>query len=187
MKIVFVNQKGGVGKTTLSLLSAAILKKAGYDIALEDMDPQGSARLIAPHVLDVPLIEDYPDADYIITDTPPRFDEEIFRDVLSGADRIILVTRKSPLDVLAAQPMAELVKSAKNKKAKAYVLFNAVESRTTVGSEDPKVLAKTVGLTPLKEYIPHSTRYERLATDGLASITGKWRESVLNVMLEILK
>ncbi len=43
MKVVAVaNQKGGVGKTTLSFHLAAFLAEKGYDVLAVDMDPQGN-------------------------------------------------------------------------------------------------------------------------------------------------
>ena len=43
MIISFVNQKGGVGKTTTAINLAIGLKKKNYNLVFIDADPQGSA------------------------------------------------------------------------------------------------------------------------------------------------
>jgi chromosome partitioning protein len=48
MIIGVLNQKGGVGKTTLSVNMAAVYAQQGRRVLLVDADPQGSAMAWAP-------------------------------------------------------------------------------------------------------------------------------------------
>ena len=52
MIISIVNTKGGVGKTTTSMMLARAAFKAGYSARVWDTDPQGSATVWALAVQD---------------------------------------------------------------------------------------------------------------------------------------
>lgn len=191
MRIVVANQKGGVGKTSVVLLLAAVLKKAGWDVAIDDRDPQGTARFFAKNV-GATLIEDEPDATFIITDTPGHLKIEgpVGRELaslVSKSDKIIVVSEKSPAAIHGTVPMINLVKEKKGKDAKAYLLFNKVRSNTVIGQQDPREIAHDLGLPCLENELSLSAAYENAFTQGLAAVTGKQREDLLNLALEIMK
>ena len=64
---VFANQKGGVGKTTITLGVAAALAQRGLEALVLDLDPQGSAT----KVLDIDVAERWTMADALLE--PARY------------------------------------------------------------------------------------------------------------------
>ncbi len=76
MRITFLNQKGGVGKSTVSILVGAALHAAGYRVAFDDRDSQGSVTYWAREIGKLPLLNHNTEYDVILCDTPGRLDLE---------------------------------------------------------------------------------------------------------------
>ena len=192
MRITFLNQKGGVGKTTIALLIGSVLQKSGgYDVAIDDQDPQDSAKFFSK-AFGLPLLSDNPTAQYIITDTPGHLKlegatRERMAKTIEMSDKLILVTEKSPAAVHSSMAMAELIRDKMSKGAKAYVLFNKVRINTIIGKQEGKPIAKDFGLPALKNELPLSAAFETSFVTGLSAVTGEHRSQLLNVALEILK
>lgn len=194
MKISFINQKGGVGKSTAAMLVASALKSASCDVAIDDRDPQQSLTWWANDVGRISMINDHPNADIVITDTAGHLDLERDRvksmvcKIIQESDRVILVSEMSPLSLQASVPMATLIKENLNSKnAKAYVLFNKVRTNTLIGKQNQKSLSNQLELKSLKNYIPLASAYEQISAFGWSSVTGKERKNIINLSLEILK
>jgi len=191
MRISFINQKGGVGKSTAALLLAGILKKNGYDVEIDDRDPQGTAGYFAK-VFDVPLLENGHNPAYIVTDTPGHIAlkgeaERRLIELIKDSDVLVLITHKTPMAIHGTAPAARLIKQHKRPSAKAYVLFNQVDSRSTIGQQSGAELARELKLPALAAEIPQYTAYQNACAVGLSAVTGKYRHHILTLALELLK
>ncbi len=126
MIITLQNQKGGVGKTTLSLHLAQYFTGLGGRVLVVDADPQGSARdWLQARVAEAPFSVvglDRPTVhrdienlrrgyDVVVIDAPPRV-TDIARSAILAADLVIIPVQPSPLDVWAAQDTVRLVNDA---------------------------------------------------------------------------
>ena len=193
LKITFLNQKGGVGKSTASVLVGAALSSAGYQVAFEDNDSQGSLTMWTEKIGKLPMVHECPTAEVIVCDTPGRIDlnqeelEGFFRGIIQSSDRLVLVAEKSLFSTQASIPMIEMVKKYMKPEAKAMILFNKVRNRTLVGRQDEVEMAQDLGLPVLKNSLNLAASYENVQIQGFPSVIGKNREKIFSLALEILK
>ena len=87
-KLVFVNNKGGVGKTTLAFNSAVAFAKDGYKTVLIDLDPQCNLSRLA-------LGEDYY-AQHLFSETEKTI-YGVLRGVIEGGSDIDLSVKFLPV------------------------------------------------------------------------------------------
>lgn len=129
LTICFTNQKGGVGKTTLSIHVAAELARRGMRVRLIDMDPQHSALdwseardahelgpLFALEGWPKPTIhkhvaEKSTGVDVLVIDAPPQT-AELARSAMLAADLVVIPVQPSPYDVWAARETVKLLREA---------------------------------------------------------------------------
>ena len=154
VRISVVNTKGGVGKTTTSMMLAMAAHRAGHDVEVWDADPQGSATLWAmtsedageplpfevraANVAQLRRVESSgrtPDADMIIIDTPPG-DPAVVQAAIDIADLVVIPTLASGLDIQRVWPTLEA--SAHRHRA---VLLTSAEPRTRAHTAVVDVLA----------------------------------------------
>jgi chromosome partitioning protein len=134
--IAIVSQKGGSGKTTLSVNLAAAAEAAGAIALIIDTDPQATASQWgawradkAPEVIDSapPRIQAKVDAaqrqgaTFIVIDTPPHADSAASRAV-EVADLVLIPCRPSAFDLAAIKTTVSLVRLFDKP---AYVVFTA--------------------------------------------------------------
>ena len=127
MIIGVLNQKGGVGKTTISVNLAHALALMGNRVLLVDADPQGSALAWSAVRVEEPLFpvvgmpkptlhKDLPsiarDYAYVVIDGAPRVNE-LCRAAILASDRIIIPVQPSPYDVWASEEVVNLIREAR--------------------------------------------------------------------------
>lgn len=109
MNIVFLDGKGGAGKTTLSVLFALALHDAGHRPAARDLGPQGTASKWLDLASQKGEFGKHEHPNATIFDTPPRVDSPELLKVARLADKILLISSPSPADIFAPKDTVERI------------------------------------------------------------------------------
>ena len=183
MKIALLNQKGGVGKTTLSVNLAASFARTGEKVLLIDADPQGSAldwsaaREADPifSVVGLPRATIHKEIDqigsgfdHIIIDGPPRV-ADLARSAIMASDLVLIPVQPSPYDIWAADEIAKLLEEAIIYKEKLKVVFvvNRKIANTAIGRDVGEALS-SYQFPTLGSAITQRVVFAEAAAQGLA-------------------
>jgi chromosome partitioning protein len=195
--VALLNQKGGVGKTTLALHLAGRWSELGQRVLVIDADPQGSAldwqaargreglaKSFAVVGLPRDLLHlDLPEIargyDRVVIDGPPRMGV-ITRSALLAADLVLIPATPSPIDGWASAEMLRMLGEARVYRPglPARLVLNRVAARTIIAREtaddladhDPPALASRVGQRIAFAYSARSGRLvQEVLPDGIAA------------------
>jgi chromosome partitioning protein len=170
MIVALLNQKGGVGKTTLTLHLAGAWPNNGNRVVVIDADSQGSALdwseqrakealprlfgVLARDTLHREAPEIARDADHVLIDGPPRV-ATLMRSALLAADLIVIPAQPSPVDGWATGEILRILQEARvfRPRLVARFVLNRCGARTVIAREtaealtdhEPPVLAARVG------------------------------------------
>ncbi len=210
MIISFLNQKGGVGKTTLSINVATCLALKKFRVLLIDADPQNSSldwrtirkkeslftvvSITKPiiHKEVSKLIKNY---DHIVIDGPPRI-YDVAKSAIVTSDVVIMPVQPSPYDIWAANEVVNLIKEVSVplegiKNIRCAFLINRKIVNTAIGRDVEQAL-QHYEMDILKTHICQRISYAETAAVGTTVVEELNKDllalqEITNLTEEILK
>lgn len=184
--IAVVNQKGGCGKTTITMQIAGSLSRRGHKVLVVDADSQGSATRWAASAQDgqtfpatvaglAPAgarlhreVEKYVDLyDFILIDCPPGMESVIPQSALLIADLALVPVIRSPLDLWSSSGIAQLIEHARvvNEELQVLIVLNQWQPNRILAKDSAEVV-KSFGFPIAGQYLVDREVYRQCSMYG---------------------
>lgn len=205
--IAIANQKGGVGKTTLSLNLAPAFQSGGTDVALVDADPQNTSLRWATsgeEPLKISVASLAPAGskigneiqklqgkyDLVVVDCPGNLEDPRTPEVLGIADFCLIPMGPSPADLFSTLAMINEIKNIKrriNPELASALMLNNINGRTRMREEILSLLnQQDVGTHLLQSQIAQREIYRQLFALGTtAHECGRYMKGLKEARAEI--
>ncbi|MDP1606558.1 MAG: ParA family partition ATPase [Rhodocyclaceae bacterium] len=178
-----INQKGGAGKTTLSMNLAAGLARRAETVVI-DLDPQGSSlqwasQGSAPFPATVKQIsgrwdartlhQNYRNYRYMVLDCPPSLDSHATLQALRACDLALIPVLPSPVDLWASLRLPQEIEAARrdNPNLRAYLVLNQQEPKNALSAAMHEALAE-FGIPVLTAVVRRRAAYRSAALEGVS-------------------
>jgi len=199
--ITVAQQKGGSGKTTVTVNLATALLAQGKSVALLDTDPQGS--LGKWFMKRVETYGDDPNlrfstatawginyelrslssqVDYVIVDTPPKADSDL-RPALRAADLVLVPLSASHVDIWATQDVLDLADRASKR---ACIVMNRTRSGTRLGAEVVEAVNE-LEADVLKTSLGNRILFAESLGQGLGAIESQKKSAAANEVRSLVE
>jgi chromosome partitioning protein len=181
--IAVINQKGGAGKTTLTMNLAAGLARRGETVVV-DLDPQGSSlqwassgaaafpatvKTLSGRWDAAELKKTFKAYRYTVLDCPPSIDAHGPQAAMRACDLALIPVLPSPVDLWASLKLPEEIADAKkrNPGLLAYLVLNQLEPKSALSVAMHDALAE-FGLPVLDAGIRRRAIYRAAALEGVS-------------------
>jgi chromosome partitioning protein len=184
MIVGVLNQKGGVGKTTIAVNLASCYSQAGLRVLLVDADPQASAlawsgvrqadpAFVVVGMAKATLHREIPalarDYDVVVIDGPPRVNE-LARAAILASDMVLIPVQPSPYDVWAAAETVQLIREARiyRENLRSGFVINRKITNTAIGRDFASALEQFPDTPALDAPLIQRVIYAESAAQGLS-------------------
>jgi chromosome partitioning protein len=181
--ISIVAKKGGVGKSSISVLLYEAFRQAGRTPAIQDWDAQGTSTK-ALELINGQTPKINRNADIVIWDTPPDLKHTATATAVRSADLALVITSPSLADVWEADEAVRFVRS-RNDQAIVRVIFNK-HRRGTILGRIVEESAKEISAPALPVMVSDRECYKHVIAQGWKALDSPAREEVLQLAVALL-